>query len=731
LRWNPELRVESQSQHGEPVAVVHDPLSDGYFQLGPDELAIARAFDGRHDIAAVVAARAAQGSSVTAAEVEEFARTLWQAGLLVAADAALGDRPRPPTPRRAWHERVLHLQLAAWRPERFFAATVDWVRPALRLPALGLGTALVLAALWITAGHSGELRTSLGSAFAAVPWVAFWCIYAAVVFVHELAHGYTCAAFGGRVQSLGFLLMYGKPCAYCDVSDAWMLGKRARLWVMAAGSLVELGLWAAATLVWRITAPETALHRTALVVLVVCGVGTLLNFNPLLKFDGYYLLSDGVEIPNLRQRAFADLWARIWRRPAPPATPRERRIFLAYSLLAVLYSAVVLGILFERTHSWVAARWGGPGLLLLWGGVVAVGARPAQHAAAEVRALWRRGGHRRRWVALAVVAVVALLLVGIRWPLRVSAQCRIEPRDPVFVRSPIEGNLEAIVVREGQWVEAGDTLALLSTRELDFAVARARAQAAALDADLRMLEHGPRPQEIAMAEQRATASAARLAFARRAVERARASLASDVVSRANVETAETEFEAATADAAAATHALELLRAGARPEELQSMRAQLEAARAEAGRLEDERGRTLVRAPSAGHVLTPHVERQVGRFLERGDSLLLLADLRTMVVEIPVSEKDVADVTVGLPVQFKARSLPARLFAGRVVEVASAAAAAERQNTVVVRSEVDNRDGALVPGTTGFAKIDCGRRPLAVILSRRFVRMLRTEFWALW
>jgi multidrug efflux pump subunit AcrA (membrane-fusion protein) len=131
------------------------------------------------------------------------------------------------------------------------------------------------------------------------------------------------------------------------------------------------------------------------------------------------------------------------------------------------------------------------------------------------------------------------------------------------------------------------------------------------------------------------------------------------------------------------------------------------------------------------VLTPYVERQVGRYLERGDSLLVLADLRTMVVEIPVSEKDVADVVPGLVVRFKARSLPARLFEARVVGIAPAAAAAARQNTVCVRSEVDNGDGALRPGTTGFAKIYCGHRPLATILSRRLVRTLRTEFWALW
>ncbi len=162
-----------------------------------------------------------------------------------------------------------------------------------------------------------------------------------------------------------------------------------------------------------------------------------------------------------------------------------------------------------------------------------------------------------------------------------------------------------------------------------------------------------------------------------------------------------------------------------------MRAKLGAVRAQVAQLVDERSRTRVVAVISGQVLTAHSERLVGRYVERGDSLLLLADLSTMQLEIPVPEKEVADVRLGADVQFKSRSLPGRTYAGKVVAVAPAAEAGAHQRTVLVRSELDNRDGTLRPGTTGFAKILCGPRPLGNILSRRVVRMLRTEFWSLW
>ena len=234
-----------------------------------------------------------------------------------------------------------------------------------------------------------------------------------------------------------------------------------------------------------------------------------------------------------------------------------------------------------------------------------------------------------------------------------------------------------------------------------------------------------------MAHRRSEAAATRVQFAGLAYERARTSLQSDLVSRQSVETAEQELRLAEEERSTADKALELLQAGARPEELRAMQARLDAVRAQVDRLHDERGRTAIQAMIDGRVLSPNVERLVGRYVERGDSLLLLADSSIMVLEIPVPEKEVADVAVGAPVRFKARSLPSHTFRGQVVAIAPAAVGGARQRTVLVRSEIDNADGLLRAETSGFAKIHCGERRLGSILARRSVRMLRTEFWALW
>lgn len=735
-RWNPRLRVRSQRRAGREVAVLHDPDADAYYELGADEFAIARSFGAGRDLDSVRAARIAAGDGIDAGDLATFAAQLGEARILVPAEAH--QQPLDPGApvcgggRRRWLAGgPLHLQVANLQAERFFAGGVRWLRPLLGARAIGLGVAAVLAAVLTSCGNAGSLRDSIAATLAGVHLAAVWLVYAAVVVAHELAHGFACAHLGGRVGSLGLLLLYGKPCASCDVSDAWMLGKRDRLWIMAAGSLVELGLWAVATVLWRLSAPETWVHQGAVVVLTVCGIGTLFNFNPLLRFDGYYMLSDGLEIPNLRQRAFADLTARLLGRPRPAATPRERRVFLWYGVLALVYSAAVLGFLLARAHTWVGARWGGWGTLALWGILASVSVKPLGRMLHDLAAALRAAPRARRAVFWGGAAALVAALAFVRWPLKVASECRIEPRARVVVRSPLAGTVESVPAREGDGVAADQPLVVLGTRDLDFALAAAEAEVRELEAKLALLESGPRRQEIDMAARHADAAATRVEYARRALERGRAGLRGDVVSREAVDAAERESRLAEDEERTAQEALDLLRAGARQEELQAMRARLEAVRAEVERLLDERRRTRIVAPFGGQVLTPRAERLVGRYVERGDSLLVLADTATMVVEIPISEKDVADVAVGAAVRFKARSLPQRIFAGRVVGIAAAAERGARQHTVLVRSEIDNPAGLLRPGTTGFAKIYCGDRPLGAILARRGVRMLRTEFWALW
>jgi hypothetical protein len=171
-RWNPDLRVARETRGGEQVAVLHDPAHDEYFQLGIAEFELAQAFDGGRDLEAVRAHVAAHGSEPPSlAELATFAVQLVEAHLLLPLEGESVDAAVVRPPRRAWWRRLLSIEVAALRPEAFFARITPHLRWCFTAPAFATGTGLVLLALWIVVGSWGPLRSGLSTAWTGATWI--------------------------------------------------------------------------------------------------------------------------------------------------------------------------------------------------------------------------------------------------------------------------------------------------------------------------------------------------------------------------------------------------------------------------------------------------------------------------------------------------------------------------------------------------------------------------------
>jgi len=135
-------------------------------------------------------------------------------------------------------------------------------------------------------------------------------LYALTLFfvkmLHELGHAYTARHYGLRVPTMGLAFLIFWPMFYTDNSDAWKLRKRtSRMAIAGAGTLVELGLAVPATFLWSFL-PDGPLRSACFLIAATTWISSLLiNLNPFLRFDGYYLLSDFLNVPNLQARAFA------------------------------------------------------------------------------------------------------------------------------------------------------------------------------------------------------------------------------------------------------------------------------------------------------------------------------------------------------------------------------------------------------------------------------------------
>ena len=346
-RLRPDLESPPQSSTGGPVYVVKDPISGEFYRLREAEYFVARQFDGETSLEQIRGrAEKEFGATLLPSTLADFVKMLYKRHLLETPEAAAKAREGHGGFVRG---SSLYMRFKLWDPDSLLNRVVPRLQFLFTRWFLWATSLLVLLALAITIANRYELADEVPSFLRpeSIPFVVV--VLFALVSVHEFAHGVACKRHGGRVHEMGFLLLYFQPALYCNVSDAWLFTeRRKRLLVAFAGPWIEMVLWAAATLLWRFTDPGASVHGLALIVAGSAGVKTLLNFNPLMKYDGYYLLSDILDVPNLRTKSFRYIGALVkgfFGKPEERALdvePRLRRIYLWYGLSAVAFSYTAL-----------------------------------------------------------------------------------------------------------------------------------------------------------------------------------------------------------------------------------------------------------------------------------------------------------------------------------------------------------------------------------------------------
>jgi len=508
-----DLRQSRQETAEGAAFVLKDPVTGRYFRFREAEQFIAQQLDGTTPLEVVgQRAEAHLGQPCPTDTLKGFVDRLQQFGLLESQTAA---RQSSWTASGRVQGDLFYLRLKAFDPDRF----LTWWLPKLRFcftsAFLLCSTGFILFAVGLTLLNGDQIQRDAINLYRMETLALIWLTILVTDLLHELAHGLTCKRFGGEVHELGFMLLYFQPAFYCNVSDAWIFPRKShRLWVSFAGVYSELCISAVAALIWRLTEPGNWVHAVALVILGTSGIRTFFNFNPLIKLDGYYLLSDALEIPNLRARSFQYLKAVVAHALFPSsgwasqvvqeARPRERKIYLTYSLLAGLFSAWLLGSIAWWVGSSLVQSYQGTGFLLFIGLLVAIFRRPLGRSLGTVTGWLRTAPARiasmKRPVksALILVAIVAILFLG-RMELTISGEFTVLPTQNADVRAEVEGLIAAVFVEEGDQVRQGDPIATLSDREYRAEFNKTTAEIQEKEAKLRMLKVGPRPEEIEVA----------------------------------------------------------------------------------------------------------------------------------------------------------------------------------------------------------------------------------------
>ncbi len=524
----PELLIRPLGDEGRHV--VKDPETGRYFQLGQHESFLLTQLDGQQTSDAICKEFATRfGEPFSPDDLSGFLTLAEAQGLLApeplpefdTSDSDPADRdggldrtrvaPRPAANRpKIVVPKTARQSLFFWRkrlfdPDRLF----NYLCP--KLTWLWTPGFLIVTACFFVAAQL-VFWTNEGAIVAAFKNSLRWetVVFAgmtvlAVTTCHEFAHGLTCKRHGGEVHEVGFLLLYLMPGFYCNVSDAWLIREKSkRLWITAAGAYCDLCLWSAAIFVWRISYQDSLLNYLATVVLSITGVRSLFNLNPLIKLDGYYLLGDYLEIPNLSQTAYfhwmSHLRSLFWGGPRPKAASHAR-FLLCYGMASWFFSILIVCLMFWWMGKYWAKYLGGLGIGMIVPLALLVGNtlfRDVFIGETGIVLLLKR--HRRAaiWLTFIFGSIAALILIPIQD--RANGVFEIKPAQRFEVRAEVSGFLHEVRFDEGERVSAGTLLARIEVPDLKSRIEQKEAETHEAQAKLSVLRLGSR--EEVLTEQR-------------------------------------------------------------------------------------------------------------------------------------------------------------------------------------------------------------------------------------
>ncbi|MCX5816089.1 MAG: metalloprotease family protein [Proteobacteria bacterium] len=374
----PKLRVDlviehptgemGQTQSGS--AILHGTRGQLVLKLSPSDVFIVSRFNGQNTVEDIYLEHSAELGPVSPQQVQRLYETLEASGMLERIASAAEER------KERW-QRWLSPVISIPHPDN----AVAWVHRhgrflfnPIAVSAMVLIGLSGLIPLFMNRQPMGALIANLDTLLISHPTVIAlaYLIMLGNVAIHEFAHGVTCKHFGGRIRQLGIMWYLAMFIFFCDTTSAWTFPKKSqRIWVSLAGPLASWTLFGITAWCVGVTAAAASPWFILWIVLTMINAfGLVMNFNPLIRGDAYYILVDWTGIPNLQKKALDYLKVRMtgWMkrgravgRPSP--TPRERRIFVTYGVLSAAMSFFFLLLPFWRLADlWLTNRhfttWG-------------------------------------------------------------------------------------------------------------------------------------------------------------------------------------------------------------------------------------------------------------------------------------------------------------------------------------------------------------------------------------
>jgi len=480
IRLRNDLHFSSGRHGRHKCYIVEDKLRSKFFRIGVPEYQFISLLDGSRSVekALAINSRSAVQDALDERDAAVIVKWLLDTGLarpesgVQAEDlsAAVSQSRSAKTMRRL---NLLFIKIPLLNPDRLLGAVLPVCRWMLT-PAF--------FAVWMLAVVSGAYQVSVNwprfvadssQFFAINNWIWLLAVWIILKCVHELFHGLVCKKYGGNVWEAGVIMVLFAPIGYVDATSSWRFASKwQRIFTAGAGMYVELMIAGGAAWIWASTDTGITNHL-AHNVIIIASISTLLfNANPLMKFDGYYMLADWLEIPNfygegqlytkyLGRKYFLGLSAKL-----PPWSRRDRWLVRAYGVAAFLWRILVIATLLLLAST----LFDGAGLIIA---AVSAAVLLGQPLIRFMRYLWHGNDFEKPSLARFALsaAVVGLVLFAlfthITWSRALTSPGVVEYVDVMPLRADVGGFISLVNAYDGQRVQEGDHLLSLVNKELE------------------------------------------------------------------------------------------------------------------------------------------------------------------------------------------------------------------------------------------------------------------------
>jgi putative peptide zinc metalloprotease protein len=490
LSLRAHVKVRRQFFRGERWYVLQDPFNNQFFRLRPGayDFVVRLRPDRTLDAVWNECFEADPENAPGQEDALRLLAQLYAANLLHSALAPdsvlLFDRykKRKQKEKNAFLLNIMFARVPLLDPDAWLKRCQPLAQAVFSWAGLAVWLVVIALALKTVADHAPEFSQQTQGLLAPANLIWLYIGLVLIKTVHEFGHAFACRRFGGEVHKMGVMFLLFTPVPFMDATASWSFRSRwERALVGAAGMIVELFVAALATFVWAATGPGVV-HSLAYNMIFVASVSTVFfNANPLLSFDGYYILSDLLDIPNLHQRStgllrhLVEYYAFGYKKSRSPARSRKEAVWLGvFAVASSLYKVVVFtAILFFLADSFLIL-----GILMAAVCVVAWFVVPTYRLITYLATDPRLERTRLRAVALTagVAMVLFILLELIPFPSHFRAPGILQAKGYAMVVAPVSGMVEEILVPDGAVVQTGQPLFRMTNRELELRLAAARAQ---------------------------------------------------------------------------------------------------------------------------------------------------------------------------------------------------------------------------------------------------------------